>query len=258
MPTSSGSPGTSRPAPWSSMGRVEEGLRLVDEALVAADRGRAVADRHRHRLLQHHRVLSGRVRAAPRPGVDRCADGAGASASPRWLPTTGCAWCIAPRSCSCEAHGRTPCRKRPSPPSASPGRLEPACAREGTLSARGAASPAGRVRRRRSRVPRREPVRLRAAAGSRPAAAGAGQSAKRRRRRSAGRSARRPRPLKRAGLLPAYVEIMLASGDAASGPAPPAASSTRSPSDTRSEALAAMSAQAGCRGPGRGRRAVRP
>ena len=51
-----------------------KGLRLVDEALVAATARRAVADRHRHRLLQHDRVLPRRVRAAPRARVDRGAD----------------------------------------------------------------------------------------------------------------------------------------------------------------------------------------
>jgi hypothetical protein len=55
-------------------GRKEQGLRLVDETMVAVTAGGAVADRRRHRLLQHDRVLSRRVRAAPRPRVDRRPD----------------------------------------------------------------------------------------------------------------------------------------------------------------------------------------
>jgi hypothetical protein len=57
-----------------SLGRVEEGLRLVDEALIAATSGELFADRHRHRVLQHARVLPGRLRGRPCAGVDARAD----------------------------------------------------------------------------------------------------------------------------------------------------------------------------------------
>ena len=73
--------------------------------------------------------------------------------------------------------------------------------------------------------------------------------------RSAGRWARRREPLERVGLLPAYVEIMLAAGELERGGAAPAASSRRSRSARASDVLGAIAAHArGAVAAGRGRR----
>ena len=74
-------------------------------------------------------------------------------------------------------------------------------------------SPARRARRGRGRVPRGEPVRVRAAAGPRRCCGWRRATATLRRPRSGARWARPPSRLKRAALLPAYVEIMLAADD---------------------------------------------
>ena len=55
-------------------GRVERGPSAGRRGAGGGHGRRAVADRHRHRLLQHDRVLPGRVRAAARARVDRGAD----------------------------------------------------------------------------------------------------------------------------------------------------------------------------------------
>jgi tetratricopeptide (TPR) repeat protein len=55
--------------------RVDEGLALLDEAMVAVVAGENLAPGRRHGLLRHDRDLPGDRRVAPRPGVDRGADG---------------------------------------------------------------------------------------------------------------------------------------------------------------------------------------
>ena len=83
-----------------------------------------------------------------------------------------------------------------------------------SLPPRRVAPAAGGLRRGRRVIPGGEPgVRLGAAAGSRAAAAVAGEEGRRRPPRSGGRSVKTTDPLKRAGLLAAGVEIMLAVDD---------------------------------------------
>ena len=82
-------------------------------------RGRSFSDHHGHRLLQHDRVLSERVRAAPRPGVDGRPDEVVRAASPKWSLTTGYASSIVRRSCSCRARGEMQWTRRAGPPSIS-------------------------------------------------------------------------------------------------------------------------------------------
>ena len=179
--------------------------------MVAATR-RALADRHRHRLLQHDRVLPRRVRAASRPGVDGRADAVVRAASPRWSPTRACAWSIAPRSCSCAARGETP----------GGGARGRGALHRGVLNQRASGTPLYRRARSiacgASRGPPRTPTGRRAgSAGSRSRAWPCCACA-RARRDAAAAAIRRAvsettAPLQRAALLPAYVEIMLAVGE---------------------------------------------
>ena len=102
---------------------------------------------------------------------------------------------------------------------------------------------ARRVRGRRGGVPRGEPARLGAAARARPAAAGAGERRGGARGRFGGRPPRLAEPLKRAALLPAYVEIALAAGEGAEARRR-CASSRSSRAGTRARCCGAMAAYA--------------
>ena len=99
-------------------GRVEEGLRLVDEALVVATAGELSPIVTGIVYCNTIAFCQTSTSCATR-GVDRGADAVVRAASPRWWPTTGSAWCTAPRSCSSRARGRPRSRRRGAPPSGS-------------------------------------------------------------------------------------------------------------------------------------------
>ena len=117
-------------------------------------------------------------------------------------------------------------------------------ARPGVLPAGRAASPAGRVRRGRGGLPRGEPVRAGSRSPAWPCCGWPRARATPRRPRSAGRVGETTEPARARGLLPAYVEIMLAAGDARRRRAAPAASSSEIAARYESGMLAAMVAQA--------------
>ena len=102
----------------------------------------------------------------------------------------------------------------------------------------------GEVARLRSALPRGEPPRLRAAAGPRAAAPGAGRTRTPPRPRSGRRPARATDPLRRAALLPAYVEVMLAAGDAEAGARGVRRARGASRPDSESRMLDALAAHA--------------
>ena len=151
---------------------------------------RAVAGGQRHRLLRRDPWVSGGVRGAARPGMDRRPDEVVSAAT---------------------RHGRLhrPLSGAPSGDPALTGRLgrgveggaagqpalrsgeQPTRCRRSRLSARGYPSAAGRFRRRRGRLPGGEPVRARAATRPRAHATGTGRSTPPRSPRSAGQLARR-------------------------------------------------------------------
>ena len=133
------------------------------------DRGRAVADRCRHRLLQHDRVLPGRLRGAARPRVDRRADAlvrAPARHGRAPGPVPGAPRGDLDRS---RVRGPTRWRRRDVSASASPA----ACSTSGRSAARatgrGRSIAFGGVHRGGGGLPGGEPARARAAAGPRPA-----------------------------------------------------------------------------------------
>ena len=173
--------------------------------------------------MQRHRRLPGGARAAACKRVDRGAV-AVVRAAAGDAPSPAAAWCIAPKSCSCADRGRTRWWKRAGARTLRGG-LEP---RRG-----GEALTPGRVQRVRGSWKRpRRPTATRVAAGaSRSPASRCCGSAQGRAdpppRPSVGSPARPARPVERAAMLPAYVEIMLAVGSL-DGRARPVASSTKS------------------------------
>ena len=152
-----------------------EGLALLDEAMVAVVAGELSPAGRRHGVLLDDRRLPGDRRVAPRPGVDRRADGLVRASSQTWSPSPASAWSTGPRSCSCTGHGRRRSR-RPSgrvsgspraPTDASPAR--PSTSRRRSTGSCGDFTAAEDAYRQASRWG------LRAAAGAGPAAAGPGQ-----------------------------------------------------------------------------------
>ena len=195
-------------------GRVRRGSRPARRGDGRGHRGRAVADRQRLRLLRRDHGLPGGVRSAARPGVDRGPD-ALVRAAARHGQLHAAPACVH-RAEIMQLHGAWPERAGGG---AAGGRAlraggERVGRRPGPLPAGRGPSPAGRVRRGRGGLPG---ARSRRGCEPQPGLAllrlAAGQPATPRRPRSAALLAETSEPSKRAGLLPAYVEIMLAVGD---------------------------------------------
>ena len=194
-----------------AIARIEQGHALVRQGRVGGGppaggrdhggrhRRGAIADRHRHRLLQHDRVLPRRVRAAPRPRVDRRADAVVRAAArhgrpPGPVPGASRRDHDAGRRVAGRAGGGAPSRR-----AFHAGRLE-----SSGLSAR---PPTGRRRSiacrassgSRGGLPGSEPARAGTAAGAGPVAAGARRPRRRGRRDppGAGRDDRRGSSVRR-------------------------------------------------------------
>ena len=78
---------------------------MLDEVMVARHGRRGVCDRSPGRLLQRDRGLPGGLRSATSAGVDGGADPLVRVAARSRSRSAVSAWCIAPRSWSCTAHG---------------------------------------------------------------------------------------------------------------------------------------------------------
>ena len=194
-------------------GRVEDGLRIVDEALAVAAAGElspvvtgivycnTIAYCRDAYEIRHAREWT--------DALTRWCD-----SQPEMVAHNGL--CLVHRAEMMQLHRRVggragagPARRR----ALHPGRLESPRLRQGALPAGGGPSPARRARRGGEGLPRGEPLRLRAAAGSCARCGWRRATMTLRPARSGARSARRPSRSSAPRCCPAYVEIMLDAGD---------------------------------------------
>ena len=226
-------------------GRVAEGLRAARRGDGGGHRGRAVADRQRLRLLRRDHGLPGRLRAAPRAGVDRGADALVRAAARhgqlhRHLPRAPGRDHAAARRLARRAR-----RRRGAPASGARWRANESAAAQAALPAGRGPSPA-----RASSPPPRRRTGGRARGGFEPQpglallrlAQGNGEAAAAAIRRAAGRDHRAVGA--RAALLPACVEIMLAAGDPQAARSACARARGRSPRAATGGMLGAIAAHA--------------